>query len=190
MQVSSRCPHCHVRAQLEAVPGGLARCPSCRELFTPLGTATAPAAAPAAEAPVEVLDPIYDDPEQAERAVRARVALPALGMALVALVSLCWNILVLSVGTSAPPDAGQAAQPADEAGRQQARIIFAVHGGLSAFVLFAGIQMFRLRQYGVARVGSILSVLPLLGPCCGLSIPFGIWGVVVLGKPEVRAAFR
>jgi hypothetical protein len=57
-----------------------------------------------------------------------------------------------------------------------------------AFVLFGAIQMFRLRSYGLAMASSIIAMLPCNG-CCLLGLPFGIWAVVMLAKPEVKDAF-
>ena len=60
----------------------------------------------------------------------------------------------------------------------------------SAFVLYGAIQMVSLKNYGASKMAAIIAMIPLLGPCCILGIPFGIWAFVVLGKPEVKAAFR
>ncbi len=61
---------------------------------------------------------------------------------------------------------------------------------LSGTVLFGSIQMVRLRSYGLARAAAIISIIPCVGSCCGLGIPFGIWALVVLMKPHVKAAFQ
>ncbi len=60
----------------------------------------------------------------------------------------------------------------------------------SSFVLYGAIQMYALKKYGTARAAAIVAMIPLLGPCCFLGIPFGIWALVVLGKPGVRQVFR
>lgn len=60
----------------------------------------------------------------------------------------------------------------------------------SAFVLYGSIQMKNLQRYGTARAAALISVIPCIGPCCLLGIPFGIWALVVLNKPEVKAAFK
>ena len=60
----------------------------------------------------------------------------------------------------------------------------------SSFVLYGAIQMRNLKNYGQARAAAIVAMIPLLGPCCLLGIPFGIWAFVVLGQPGVRNAFR
>jgi hypothetical protein len=60
----------------------------------------------------------------------------------------------------------------------------------SAFVLYGAIQMRNLKSYGTARAAAIVAMIPLLGPCCILGIPFGIWAFIALGQPGVRNAFR
>ena len=60
---------------------------------------------------------------------------------------------------------------------------------VSAVVLFGALKMMRLQNYGWAMAAAILAVIPCLSPCCCLGIPFGIWALVVLSKPEVKAAF-
>lgn len=49
--------------------------------------------------------------------------------------------------------------------------------------------MIRLQSRGLALTACILAVIPCLGPCFILGIPFGIWGMVVLNDPRVRRAF-
>jgi hypothetical protein len=59
----------------------------------------------------------------------------------------------------------------------------------SSFVLYGALQMKRLKNYRVAVAASIVAMIPLVGPCCILGIPFGIWAVMTLGKPGVRQSF-
>ena len=59
----------------------------------------------------------------------------------------------------------------------------------SSFVLFGAIRMIKMRDHGIAKAASIVAIIPFLGPCCLLGIPFGIWALVVLNKPHVRSAF-
>ena len=60
----------------------------------------------------------------------------------------------------------------------------------SSFVLYGAIQMKNLRNFGTARAAASVSLIPLLGPCCVLGIPFGIWALVALGKPGVKELFE
>jgi len=57
-------------------------------------------------------------------------------------------------------------------------------------ILFGAIKMKRLEGYTLAVTSCILAMVPCLSPCCLLGLPFGIWALVVLCKPEVKAAFH
>ena len=63
-------------------------------------------------------------------------------------------------------------------------------GVISLVVLIASIQMMRLRGHGLAVAGSVLAMLNLGNLCCILGLPFGIWSLVVLMRPDVRNAFQ
>ena len=61
----------------------------------------------------------------------------------------------------------------------------------SMIIAIAGARkMLRLESYGMALAASILMMLPWASPCCLLGLPFGIWAVTVLNRPEVREAFH
>jgi len=60
---------------------------------------------------------------------------------------------------------------------------------LNAIVFFGALKMKNLQSYGLAMAAAIISVIPCCGPCACLGIPVGIWALVVLNKPEVKAAF-
>ncbi len=60
----------------------------------------------------------------------------------------------------------------------------------SSFVLYGAFKMLRMTNYGAARAAAIVAVIPCVGPCCIVGIPFGVWALVVLNRPEVKNAFR
>jgi hypothetical protein len=60
---------------------------------------------------------------------------------------------------------------------------------LNALVFFGALKMKNLQSYGLAMTAAIVSIIPCCGPCYCLGIPVGIWALVVLRKPEVRASF-
>lgn len=60
----------------------------------------------------------------------------------------------------------------------------------SGFVFYGAMEMKKLRNYQLAMGASIVAVIPCLGPCCLLGIPFGIWALVILSKPEVKQGFK
>jgi hypothetical protein len=70
-------------------------------------------------------------------------------------------------------------------------MVFVVIGLLiSVFTIFAGVQMQRLRNFWMPMTASILGILSCFSGCCCVSLPIGIWAIVVLMKPEVKAAFE
>ncbi|MGD0525566.1 MAG: hypothetical protein ABSE49_10500 [Polyangiaceae bacterium] len=61
----------------------------------------------------------------------------------------------------------------------------------NVFNVFAAIQMLRVRMWGLALAGCIVAAIPITSSaCCLLTLPFSIWAIVVLVKPEIRAAFK
>jgi hypothetical protein len=69
-------------------------------------------------------------------------------------------------------------------------IISGILGFLFGFVIaFGGMKMRQLRGYGVAMAGAVLAMLPCTC-CCIVGLPVGIWALIVLMKPEVKAAFK
>ena len=59
---------------------------------------------------------------------------------------------------------------------------------LNGFVLFGAIKLLRLQSYGIALAACIVAMLPCQC-CCVLGLPFGVWALVVMSKPEVKAQF-
>jgi predicted lysophospholipase L1 biosynthesis ABC-type transport system permease subunit len=69
-------------------------------------------------------------------------------------------------------------------------IATAVIGLIIAGVIFVGARrMQQLRSWGFGLTVSILAMIPCVSPCCLLGLPIGIWAIVVLVRPEVKAAF-
>ena len=60
---------------------------------------------------------------------------------------------------------------------------------VNALIIWAGVRMMSLRNYGVCMAAAILAVVPCTAPCCCLGIAAGIWALVVLSRSEVKQAF-
>lgn len=58
---------------------------------------------------------------------------------------------------------------------------------ISIGMVVGGVQMLRLRNYWLAIAGSILGIVNIVSFC--FSGPIGLWSLMVLRLPEVRAAF-
>jgi len=61
--------------------------------------------------------------------------------------------------------------------------------GIAGFILFGGLKMKSLESHGLAMAAAIVSIVPCFACCC-LGIPAGIWSLIVLMKPEVKAGFQ
>ena len=59
---------------------------------------------------------------------------------------------------------------------------------LNGFVLFGAIKLLRLHNRTVATVAAVAAMLPCQC-CCVFGLPFGIWALTVLNKPEVKSQF-
>jgi len=59
---------------------------------------------------------------------------------------------------------------------------------MNGAILYGAIKMLRLQGHTFAIVTCILAMLPC-SCCCLFGMPFGIWGLVVLNKPEVKSQF-
>ena len=69
--------------------------------------------------------------------------------------------------------------------------VFNVIGLIIAVVVFMGAsKMKNAESYGFAMAAAILAKIPCISPCCPLGLPLGIWALIVLLKPEVKAAFQ
>ncbi len=61
---------------------------------------------------------------------------------------------------------------------------------VAVFIIYAALKMKDLQQWNLAVVASILAMLPCINPCCIIGLPIGIWALVVLMRPDVKAAFK
>jgi hypothetical protein len=59
---------------------------------------------------------------------------------------------------------------------------------LNAFVLFGAVKLMRLQSHGLVMAACVVAMLPCQC-CCMLGLPFGIWAVIVINKPEVKSQF-
>jgi hypothetical protein len=69
-------------------------------------------------------------------------------------------------------------------------IVQNVIGGIVGVVVLLGAaKMQKLQSYQFALTASIVAMVPCISPCCVFGLPFGIWALVVLNKPEVKSQF-
>jgi hypothetical protein len=70
-------------------------------------------------------------------------------------------------------------------------IVSIVAGFVANIVILLGaLRMKNLQSYGLSLTAAILALIPGMSCCCLISMPLGIWSLVVLNDPYVKAAFR
>jgi predicted PurR-regulated permease PerM len=67
--------------------------------------------------------------------------------------------------------------------------MYLVAAAVGVLTIVGGVKMRNLRGRGLAMTGSVLSMIPCLSGCCIVGLPVGIWALVVLNNPDVRAGF-
>ena len=61
---------------------------------------------------------------------------------------------------------------------------------LQGVVLMAGVGMLSKKNYSLCKTGAIIACIPICTPCIILGIPFAVWSLVLLGKPEIQNSFQ
>src|SRR5580658_8799351 len=124
---------------------------------------------------------------------RARVNLPA--TLIIAAQVLGLLIEIASLALKGPIEAfvrsymeslGKPVPPGAFSGNPIMHVLGIAGGG---FVIYAMLEMRRLRRFPIVIAGAILAMLPVGSLCCCFGLPLGIWALVVLFNADVRAAF-
>lgn len=122
------------------------------------------------------------------------VVAPAVALAFVGVSSLLFQLLIFvgpTFGVGTPIDGPDRSEPSFQFGYYATLWAFQLLGPASSLVtLLGGIQMARGHGYRLAVTGSILSLLPFCNLCLGFSTLVGIWALVVLTRPSVKAVFE
>jgi hypothetical protein len=131
--------------------------------------------------------------------MQKKVQAPAVALLVVAGLTVLVFLLSLVANTWVVRFAEQADMPAEQLARirelSQVTLLSVVVGlvlnvGGAALIAFGAWQMLKLRSWGFALAASILAMIPCFTSCCCLlGLPAGIWALVVLLDPDVKAAF-
>lgn len=60
---------------------------------------------------------------------------------------------------------------------------------VAPFIIYGATQMLGGKSYKFAKTSAILAIIPFISCCFIIGIPFGIWALMILSKPEVKAFF-
>jgi hypothetical protein len=158
---------------------------------------TFPELMPLAATTPSVIGPTTAVPAQAD--ARAMMNGPAIGVLVSgilggvgAIAGIAMNTLGMTFGAMGRPRGG---------GNQTEQFINMFAGGfgvvqsiahiaVASVIIYGALKMMKLQNFRLAMATSILALAPCVSPCCLLGMPFGIWALVVLNKPEVKSAFE
>jgi hypothetical protein len=136
-----------------------------------------------------------DTRDAAKRAVMgpaiALIVTAGLGIALYLLYALLFFAGSAVVAKQAPPpNLPPEGQAVYRYFQSLGGVLYLFFAAMNVVVLFGAIKMLRLESRTFALVACIIAMLPFTTFCCCiLELPFAIWGLVVLSKPEVKSNF-
>ena len=140
----------------------------------------------------------------------ARVAGPAIGLIVVGALNILGSLYFAAQGVMVmvmPADQFQAEMQKQNPNLQGQEMPFdplAIMQGLGAgylviavlalilsvVTILGGLKMKNLQSRGMAFVAAVVAMIPCLSPCCLVGLPIGIWALVVLNDPQVKASFK
>jgi hypothetical protein len=143
-----------------------------------------------------------EEANQYRRNPARRVATPGAGLIIVGCLGIVANVLLAMCLNALRQDRGPVERPpgmddetfkAYERGRAAAPLLDCCLIALPTLAVYplviaAGIRMRQLQSRGLAIVGAILGMAPC-SPVVLLGLPVGVWSLIVLADPAVRAAF-
>jgi hypothetical protein len=185
--------------------GKTVRCPACQVTFVaqvtpePADVYAEPQEQFADPAPGQMQDLYerYEEPRRRRRTDLAQSLLmgPGIALLVIGILALLGGLLgglthgIAAVqGRPGPPNPFF---PRGQAGPGEAiqSVLIVLDGLIYGGCLIAGsICMLQRRVYAMAMTATIVAMLPC-NCCCLFGLPFGIWGLVTLNKPEVQGAF-
>ena len=59
----------------------------------------------------------------------------------------------------------------------------------NVLIAIGAVKMMNLSSRGWGTTAAVLAMIPCISGCCLLGVPVGIWALVALSKPDVKAAF-
>lgn len=124
---------------------------------------------------------------------REAVKLPATLLIVAAAIGAAFSLLslllnVLSTGMGAMMGGGED-QMANWFSGGIGIVINLVGLAVAGFIIYGALQMKALQNHTFALLAAIVAMVPCVSPCCVVGLPAGIFALVILVKPEVKAAF-
>lgn len=130
--------------------------------------------------------------------VLEKLKAPAIGLIVIGALNGVTGLLTLLGGAVRLTGIlGPESLPADEAEKTGFLIGTAFGYGVALLslaaapvIIYGALKMLRGNSYALARTSAILAIVPLVSCCFIIGIPLGVWALMVLNQPDVRAFFE
>ncbi|MCB1025282.1 MAG: hypothetical protein KDB79_12875 [Acidobacteria bacterium] len=129
--------------------------------------------------------------------IESQVKLPAIGLIVTGILNLLLGayfvlsiVFQAAVGQLNRPFASNEERIGFYVGFYGLGLVALIGMAIAPAIIYGGVQMLKGRKYGLARVASILAIIPATSCCFMVGIPIGIWSFIVLRKPEVKQYFE
>jgi hypothetical protein len=129
-----------------------------------------------------------------QQVVAGRVTPPAIALLVVGVLGIAVSLFNVAYAFGEPvadPNAPAIVQEMQRGSKGPLAIgvqtVFVLVNGL---IILGSVQMMRLRMWGLAVAASIVAMLNFGTFCCVLGLPIGVWSLVILMLPEVKAGFQ
>lgn len=114
------------------------------------------------------------------------VKAPAMSLMVMTWINMLLQLVWVAINMFQAGERGNLDGPAEV-------LILVVSVGLSlvinCIIIYGCRKMMKLERYGMSIAACIMSMVPCTSSCVCIGLPLGIWGIVVLMKPEVKSAF-
>jgi predicted Zn finger-like uncharacterized protein len=203
-EVILNCPQCRRSLRVtDDLLGRLVKCPACGMTFTvssgqrsseqPAVTADAPVP-PGSRHPPNSWESVEDARTNA-RAYTVPAGTLLISAGSLSIIAALWNLANWIMHPDRVMDEAANLEflgplPPKEVLQFFAILATIVTSAIALSFIFAGLQMIRLRMYPLCIIGSVLAMLNCCNPCCVLSLPLGLWSLIVLMRTDVRTAFQ
>jgi hypothetical protein len=155
----------------------------------------------------------YDDYEEPSgdrrtrtlRRAQDKVRWPAIFLLITGLLCLAWSVMAVVLYWAAPDVIlkgnydlmkqfmpNQPMPPYEEFVKEQQvqqTVIYSFRIIVAILVVIGAMKMKSLQGYGLAMTGTVLSIIPMCSCECCVTMPFGIWALVILLNKDVKYAF-
>jgi hypothetical protein len=134
------------------------------------------------------------NPYELQQRVKGRVMAPAIALIVVGIVGLLGSFYnVFHAFTAKPvvdPNAPVFVQEMSKSATGPVAAVVQIVFVIVNLVIIAGASMMlRIQSWGMALTSTILAMVTFGTCCCVVGSPVGIWSLVILLQPDVKAAF-